>query len=165
MHGHFADCHDIYLRGFRTAGVYQVKPDSAGQLDNVYCEMLNGTGWTLIQRRRDGTLSFNRRWLEYKYGFGNLYGEFWVGNQVSSSLKSESTTRGAARPQTLGGIGRANLPTVPIHPKQYTRGGSRAPPPPVADPGGSRGSGPPLLGHDVGILTLGPKLDTPLFCL
>ena len=25
--------------------------------------------------------------------------------------------------------------------------------------GGSRGSGPPLLGHDVGFLTLGPKLD------
>ena len=35
----------------------------------------------------------------------------------------------------------------------------------VADPGGggSRGSGPPLLGHDVGFLTLGPKLDPP-FC-
>ena len=33
--------------------------------------------------------------------------------------------------------------------------------------GGSRGSGPPLLGHDVGFLTLGPKLDPlldpPLF--
>ena len=25
----------------------------------------------------------------------------------------------------------------------------------------SRGSGPPLLGHDVGFLTLGPKLDPP----
>ena len=80
---HPPDCHDIYRRGYRTAGVYQVKPDSAAQLDNVYCEMINGTGWTLIQRRRDGTLSFNRRWLEYKYGFGNLYGEFWIGNQVS----------------------------------------------------------------------------------
>ena len=34
--------------------------------------------------------------------------------------------------------------------------------------GGSRGSGPPLLCHDVGFLTLGPKLDphlAPLFCL
>ena len=34
----------------------------------------------------------------------------------------------------------------------------------MADPGGgggSRGSGPPPLGHDVGFLTLGPKLDTP----
>ena len=30
----------------------------------------------------------------------------------------------------------------------------------VADPGGG-GSGPPLLGHDVGFLTLGPKLDPP----
>ena len=35
----------------------------------------------------------------------------------------------------------------------------------VADPGGggSRGSGPPLLGHDVGFLTLGPKLGPPFF--
>ena len=35
----------------------------------------------------------------------------------------------------------------------------------VADPGGgggSRGSGPPLLCHDVGFLTLGPKLDPRL---
>ena len=32
--------------------------------------------------------------------------------------------------------------------------------------GGSRGSGPsPLLGHDVGFLTLGPKLDPPPFLL
>ena len=39
----------------------------------------------------------------------------------------------------------------------------------VADPGGGGGSGPPLLGHDVGFLTLGPKLgpllDPPFFCL
>ena len=35
---------------------------------------------------------------------------------------------------------------------------------PVADPGGG-GPDPPLLGHDVGFLTLGPKLDPPLFCL
>ena len=34
----------------------------------------------------------------------------------------------------------------------------------MADPGGgSRGSGPPLLGHDVGFLTLGPKLNPPPF--
>ena len=32
--------------------------------------------------------------------------------------------------------------------------------------GGGWGSGPPLLGHDVGFLTLGPKLDPPFFaCL
>ena len=31
--------------------------------------------------------------------------------------------------------------------------------------GGSRGSGPPLLGHDVGFLTLGSKLDPPPFLL
>ena len=37
----------------------------------------------------------------------------------------------------------------------HVSGGSRG--------GGSRGSGHPLLGHDVGFLTLGPKLDPALF--
>ena len=43
------DCHDLYLQGYHTSGVYQIKPTKAPQLDNVYCEMLNGTGWTLLQ--------------------------------------------------------------------------------------------------------------------
>ena len=33
----------------------------------------------------------------------------------------------------------------------------------MADPGGGGSGPPPLLGHDVGFLTLGPKLDPPPF--
>ena len=77
-----SDCHDVYKNGYDTSGVYQIMPTGAAQLDNVYCEMINNTGWTVVQRRHDGTLSFNRRWLEYKYGFGNNYGEFWIGNEL-----------------------------------------------------------------------------------
>lgn len=38
-----------------------------------------GPGWVVIQRRIDGTVDFNRDYTEYQEGFGNPYGEFWLG--------------------------------------------------------------------------------------
>ncbi|KAK3576114.1 hypothetical protein CHS0354_028012 [Potamilus streckersoni] len=83
------DCQDIYDYGFRSSGVYQIKPSNATYLDNVYCEMVNGSGLTVFQRRADGLLSFNNGWLEYKVGFGNLYGDFWIGNDILHGITSQ----------------------------------------------------------------------------
>ncbi|XP_066289705.1 veficolin-1-like [Branchiostoma lanceolatum] len=72
----FTDCADYYASGQTTSGVYTL-----GSGVQAYCDMdTAGGGWTVIQRRQDGSVPFNRTWEEYKQGFGDKDGEYWLGN-------------------------------------------------------------------------------------
>ena len=45
-----------------------------------YCDAVtDGGGWLVVQRRQDGSVDFNRGWIEYEEGFGSLTGELWYG--------------------------------------------------------------------------------------
>ena len=45
-----------------------------------YCDAVtNGGGWLVVQRRQDGSVDFNRGWVEYEEGFGSLTSELWYG--------------------------------------------------------------------------------------
>ena len=89
-----SDCSDLLNSGHTQSGLYSVNPDGGGYF-TVYCDMhTDGGGWTVFQRRHDGSVDFYRGWKDYKAGFGELTAEFWLGNDKTHRLT-------ASRPSSL----------------------------------------------------------------
>ncbi|XP_075165967.1 ryncolin-4-like [Haematobia irritans] len=65
----------------KRSGLYKIQINAySNESFLVECDAKteNG-GWIVIQKRQDGSENFYRNWTEYKNGFGNAPGEFWIG--------------------------------------------------------------------------------------
>ncbi|XP_066263784.1 microfibril-associated glycoprotein 4-like [Branchiostoma lanceolatum] len=81
---YFDDCSEIYtaqaMFGSIASGVFPIKPAHVNDPVSVYCDQTtDGGGWTVIQRRFDGSLEFFRWIGAYQDGFGDSSGEYWLG--------------------------------------------------------------------------------------
>ncbi|KAK1171628.1 angiopoietin-2-like [Acipenser oxyrinchus oxyrinchus] len=87
---HYKDCAELYKSGKTTSGVYALTLPNTTEQIKAYCDMdSSGGGWTVIQRRIDGRVDFHRTWKEYKMGFGDSAGEYWLGNEFVSQLTNQ----------------------------------------------------------------------------
>ncbi|PIK49372.1 fibrinogen-related protein 4 [Apostichopus japonicus] len=92
VNGILRDCTAIYKAGCNKSGIYNITPNgwTEGPFE-AYCDMETVIvpnlklcylhGWTVFQRRVNGSVDFNRNWASYKDGFGQLDHEFWLGNE------------------------------------------------------------------------------------
>uniref|UniRef100_A0ABM0MXI0 Fibrinogen-like protein A-like n=1 Tax=Saccoglossus kowalevskii TaxID=10224 RepID=A0ABM0MXI0_SACKO len=88
------DCYDILHTSpeTRESGSYTVQPDDDDEPFRVFCDMQTDSGgWTVFQRRMDGSLDFFRNWHHYASGFGNVNSEFWLGNDKLYRLTHQQT--------------------------------------------------------------------------
>ena len=79
------DCQESYDLGCRRSGMYTIDP-GCGKAFSVWCDMNNGGGWTVFQRRRDGSVDFYQEWSSYEDGFGDVNDEHWLGLKKISCL-------------------------------------------------------------------------------
>ena len=89
----FKNCAEHYKAGNTKSGVYSIDPDGAGAFD-VFCDQAtDGGGWTVFQKRIDGSVDFYRGWSDYKDGFGDTVGEYWLGLDRINRLTQQETNK------------------------------------------------------------------------
>uniref|UniRef100_A0A3Q3WE13 Fibrinogen C-terminal domain-containing protein n=1 Tax=Mola mola TaxID=94237 RepID=A0A3Q3WE13_MOLML len=88
----FMDCAAIFKSGNSQSGVYTLTLPNTTMEVKAFCDMeTEGGGWTVLQKRFDGSVDFHRTWQEYKKGFGEPSSEFWLGNEFIFRLTTQES--------------------------------------------------------------------------
>lgn len=65
--GPWRDCQHVLDSGENTSGIYLLRPRGTNRLLQAWCEQSRAQGgWTVIQKRQDGSVNFFRSWEQYK---------------------------------------------------------------------------------------------------
>ncbi|XP_038670345.1 fibrinogen-like protein 1-like protein [Scyliorhinus canicula] len=85
------DCTAIKRSNRRaTSGIYVIQPQRSPPLV-VNCVMRGNSSWTVIQRgSRLSKITWKESWTTYKYGFGDVLGDFWLGNEYIYLLTKQN---------------------------------------------------------------------------
>ena len=90
------DCKEHHVYGARINGLYTINANVFTRVIQVFCDQTtDGGGWTVIQRRMDGSENFYRNWVAYKLGFGQLHREHWIGNENIFRLTTQAFLKGS----------------------------------------------------------------------
>ena len=104
------NCKEIYDDNeLSTSGIYEIDPRDGGYKVKVFCDMsvTSDKGWIVIQRRVNGSVDFDRNRHDYKYGFGQLDENFWLGLENIKRI-IDSGSNGY---ELYMGMGEWNTPT------------------------------------------------------
>ncbi|XP_078578185.1 fibrinogen-like protein 1 [Branchiostoma floridae x Branchiostoma japonicum] len=106
---YFIDCSQIHtalaMFSVATSGVHDIKPLGMNSPISVYCDQdTDGGGWTVIQRRFDGTIHFDRPYGDYRNGFGSANGEQWLGLENMYRLTSQNAYELYIELEDWGGV-------------------------------------------------------------
>ena len=86
------DCQSLLTAGHKRSGEYTIWINGVTPTV-VYCDMVTeGGGWTVFQKRVDGSTNFYRGWDEYKRGFGNRSNNFWLGLDAIHALSKDGAS-------------------------------------------------------------------------
>lgn len=87
-------CKELKDAGHTESGLYRINlNDGMGEFV-VFCDMTiqSNEGWTIIQRRVDDALSFDKPRKDYNVGFGNMKkGNFWLGLEKIKRITDSGT--------------------------------------------------------------------------
>ncbi|XP_052232786.1 ryncolin-2-like isoform X3 [Dreissena polymorpha] len=75
------DCTELLNRdSTKLSGVYTIITPVTHTKVQVFCDMeKDGGGWTVFQKRFNGSEDFYRNFSDYEKGFGTVYAEHWLG--------------------------------------------------------------------------------------